>query len=458
MASRTVAVIDIGKTNAKVLTVDLDTLAEGAARRMPNRVIASGPYPHFDTEALWRFMLESLSAIARQSTPDAIVVTAHGASGALLAADGSLAMPVLDYEHDGPDSVAADYRALRPDFAESGSPPLPVGLNLGAQFHWQAKAFPQAFARVVTILTYPQYWAHRLCGVAANEPTSLGAHSDLWNPQARDFSSLVDRMGWRRLMAPVRRASDTLGTLLPAVAAATGLPEGTPVVCGIHDSNASLYPHLLSRATPFSVVSTGTWVIMMSVGAAPKILDPARDTLMNVNAFGDPVPSARFMGGREFALALGDDPPIPTSEEIAEVLRRQAVLTPSIDPGSGPFQNRAPAWIGTDGLTPGARTAVVSFYLAMMAATGLGLLDAEGDIVVEGPFGANGCFVRMLATATGRTVVVPGGTTGTSVGAALLALGPEARIAPSTQEQRIMPDAALAPYAARWRIATAARD
>jgi sugar (pentulose or hexulose) kinase len=134
------------------------------------------------------------------------------------------------------------------------------------------------------------------------------------------------------------------------------------------------------------------------------------------------------------------------------------MLTPSIDPGSGPFQHRVPEWIDADGVSGGARTAVVSFYLAMMTATGLGLLDAEGDVVVEGPFGANDCFTRMLATATGRTVVVPGGTTGTSVGAALLALGPQARIAPSTQEKRIAPDAALAPYAARWRIATGKRD
>ena len=30
------------------------------------------------------------------------------------------------------------------------------------------------------------------------------------------------------------------------------------------------------------------------------MLDPSRDTLINVNGLGNPVPSARFMGGREF--------------------------------------------------------------------------------------------------------------------------------------------------------------
>ena len=37
----------------------------------------------------------------------------------------------------------------------------------------------------------------------------------------------------------------------------------------------------------------------MAIGGRETALDPARDTLINVNALGDPVPSARFMGGRE---------------------------------------------------------------------------------------------------------------------------------------------------------------
>ena len=77
-----------------------------------------------------------------------------------------------------------------------------------------------------------------------------------------------------------------------------------PVFCGIHDSNASLLPHVLTRPAPFSVVSTGTWVVIMAIGARKVALDEARDTLINVNALGDPVPSARFMGGRAFAMLL----------------------------------------------------------------------------------------------------------------------------------------------------------
>ena len=44
----------------------------------------------------------------------------------------------------------------------------------------------------------------------------------------------------------------------------------------------------------------------MSLGGVLEKLDPARDCLVNVNALGDPVPSARFMGGREFSM-VGND-------------------------------------------------------------------------------------------------------------------------------------------------------
>ena len=53
----------------------------------------------------------------------------------------------------------------------------------------------------------------RLGGVAASEFTSLGAHTDLWRPNEGDLSSMVDKLGWRRLFPPMRKAWDTLGTL-----------------------------------------------------------------------------------------------------------------------------------------------------------------------------------------------------------------------------------------------------
>jgi sugar (pentulose or hexulose) kinase len=448
-----VAVIDIGKTNAKVALVEGGL--EKAVRRTPNAVLRNGPYPHYDTERLWQFILGSLAELNREARIDAICVTTHGATAALIDSSGDLALPILDYEHDGPDALAAEYDAARPPFAETGTPRLPVGLNLGAQLFWQGRTFPEAFGRTAAILMYPQYWAFRLSGVRANEVTSLGCHTDLWDYPEGDYSTLVDRMGWRGLMAPVRAAADVLGPILPDIAATTGLHPATPVYCGIHDSNASLLPHLIRRQQPFSVVSTGTWVVAMAIGGDAVELDPARDTLVNVNAFGAPVPSARFMGGREFEMLLGANPAQPGVDDVEAVLAAGTILTPAVRLGSGPFASRQSAWIG-DEPRGGERTAAASFYLAMMTATALGLIGARGPSVVEGPFASNAAFLKMLAAATGRDVVAAGSATGTSGGAALLAEADTVGARGGTGEAAITsPGVEWEVYADRWRAAVA---
>src|SRR5262245_43794436 len=153
---RHVAVIDIGKTNAKVALVDLDRLIEVEVRKLPNTVLPGSPYPHHDVERLWSFILEGIAGFGRAI--DAISITTHGATAALIDREGKLALPVLDYEYDGPDLLAPGYNVFRPDFSESGSPRLPFGLNLGAQIFWQQQTFPERFAEVASILMYPQYW------------------------------------------------------------------------------------------------------------------------------------------------------------------------------------------------------------------------------------------------------------------------------------------------------------
>lgn len=447
---KTIAVIDIGKTNAKVALVDLDRFEETAVRKTGNGVVSEGPYPHFDVERLWRFIVESLATLNAETPVDAISVTTHGATAVLLDKNGDLALPLLDYEFTGPDTLAGDYGKVRPPFAETGAARLPMGLNIGAQIYWQEQTFPDQFANVASILTYAQYWSYRLSGVLSTELTSLGCHTDLWNPYTADFSTMVDVRGWRPLFAPVRRASDVLGGLTPQAAKETGLPAGLPVYCGIHDSNSSLLPHVLTRAAPFSVVSTGTWVVMMAMGARNMALDEARDTLINVNALGDPVPSARFMGGRAFSTLI-PDPVVTVSEEVeAQVAAAQWMLLPSVPEGSGPFSNAKARWTCDEAsLTGPQRLAVVSFHLAMMTASSLDLIGAEGEVVVEGPFAVNPSYLRMLKAATGRPVLIGSqSATGTSLGAACLVDGSRAQ-AHTVEFQGSVPEA-YAAYAASW--------
>lgn len=453
---RHVAVIDIGKTNAKLALVDLRELREIDVRETPNGVLRDGPFPHHDTEALWDFIIDALRRIQVRHEVDAITATTHGAAAMLLDEAGDPILPLLDYEHDGPDRLGDEYDALRPDFALSGAPRLPHGFNLGAQLHWLLSTRPELRHRLANVVTYPQYWVGRLTGTWCSEVTSLGCHTDLWLPREGRLSDLVEKLGLDGKIAPIRKAGDLIGTLVPKVAQKTGLSQSTPVFCGIHDSNASLYAHLLGRRAPFSVISTGTWVITMAVGGTARLLDPARDTLMNVNAFGDPVPSARFMGGREFELITRGVPVPPSEGDIATVLNQGVMLSPAVVSTSGPFQGRQATWsIPRVHLNDGERTTVISLYLAMMALTCLELTGAEGPILTEGPFARNRLFLDLIAAASGRPVMSStGSATGTSIGAALLA----------AEDMRLVERHSLHPsprgayrddlvrYAERWRV------
>ncbi len=451
-----VAVFDIGKTNAKLALVDLATRIVIAVTTRPNLVRPAPPWPHYDTDALWQFLTGGLRDLHAAHRVDAISVTTHGAAAALLTADGRLAAPVLDYEHDGPQAVAAAYDAIRPGFAETGSPRLPAGLNVGAQLHWQFDADPGLRDRVATLVMWPQYWGFRLTGERATDVTSISAHGDLWNPHAGCLSSLVGRLGLSGRIAPTRRPSDVLGTITPAVAALTGLPPATPVATGIHDSNASLLPHLLARTAPFSVVSTGTWVVVMRVGGNAATLDPARDAMISTNALGQPVPSAKFMGGRAHDLLRGNRPAIATPDDAARVRDRGIMLLPAVVAGSSPFPDRRMQWHPAPP-DDAAQEVAVGYYLALMTAECLSMTGGGGPVIVEGPFARNLHFLNMLAVAAARPVQVSASQTGTAIGAALL-FAPPTDAPPPPDGPPHPADPALIPYAALWRERTAKPD
>jgi sugar (pentulose or hexulose) kinase len=112
-------------------------------------------------------------------------------------------------------------------------------------------------------------------------------------------------------------------------------------------------------------------------------------------------------------------------------------------------------WLPAEPQGP-ARASAASLYLAMMTATALGLSGGLGDIIVEGPFARNSAFLDMLAVATGRNVIpMKGSSTGTSLGAALLALGRDHAFKMESPAANV-PSAKTRARMERWRDAWSA--
>ena len=454
IATRAIAVLDIGKSNAKLALLDLETRAVLDIKTRKNAVLPGPPYPHFDVDGTFEWFLDGLADFAGKAEITVIATTTHGAAIAVLGRDG-LALPVMDYEFAGPDAVADEYRKARGDFAEILSPDLPGGLNAGRQLYWMARRFPAEFAGAETIVPYPQYWVWRLTGRRVAEATSFGAHSDLWNGRAGTYSSLVEKQGWTELFPPRAAPWDTAGPILPEIAARTGLSPDCRVVAGIHDSNASLLPHILARPLPFTVISTGTWMITFAAGGSLDHLDAERGGLAYADAFARPVPSAMSMAGREFEILTDGQAAAPSAADVASVIERRVMALPGFVAGNGPFGKRTGSWsVEPATLSASERTAAASLYVALVAETCLSLTGSEGPVLVEGPFARNALFLSALAALVDRPVIGRPDATGTTEGAALLADGPDKAHPASPDPEPATPlGGDFAAYAAMWRQA-----
>ncbi len=457
-----VAVLDIGKTNAKLIVADPADGAELWSRTRANAPLAGAPYRAIDAAAIEAFFLAALAEAPMRRDVGTVVPVAHGACAALVDND-RLVLPVLDYEDEALEAVAADYAGERDDFAETGSPFLPFGLNIGRQLFYLERRFPDRFAAARHLMLWPQYWAWRLGGRPTSEATSLGCHSDLWRPFAARPSDLAVRRGWTRLMPPLVAAATVVGHPSPAVVARTGLDATVQILAGIHDSNASFLRHRQARpaGTAFAVVSTGTWAIVLASGGDAGALREDRDCLVNVDAFGTPTPTARFMGGREFAAIGGDEPAPHGTTELRAVLEAGAAALPSFA-SAGPFQNRPGEIIGAERLDAGGRAALAALYVALMTDLCLDLLGARGDVVFEGPFAASPLIPAILATLRPEAPVYRSQDRAGTIGGACLLAHPDA--APALRLDRVAPPAdavlvgRLIEHRRLWRLATEGVD
>jgi sugar (pentulose or hexulose) kinase len=456
-------VLDVGKTLTKLSLWDEGGAALAREVR-PNRRVDAGAYAALDAEGIEAWLETVLRSFAGRGPIGAIVPVGHGAALAVLR-DGRLACPSPDYEEPPPQAVRAAYGLDRDAFALTGSPRLPDGLNLGVQLAWLESLDPDLLAGDATVVTWPQYWAWVLCGVAATEVTSLGCHSDLWRPLDGGPSGLAARRGWSDRLAPLRRAGEALGTLRPDWAQRTGLSLATKVYCGLHDSNAALLAARgFAEIADFesTVLSTGTWFVAMRSPArredvAIATLPESRDCLVNVDAFGMPIPSARFMGGREVEILSGidtrridikpDQPQLVAA--VPSVVARGSRALPTFTPGVGPYPQGHGRWIDMPDSSIERRTAVC-LYLALVADTCLDLIGARERIVAEGRFAESQVFVRALASLRPNDrICVSNAEHDVSYGALRLVL-PDLP-APSALTPVEPLGADLRAYAAQWR-------
>jgi L-fuculokinase len=362
-------VLDIGKTHTRLFVLD----GQGTVLAQAGQASASvcvhtpgGAYLALDTDGIAAWLEGAIAALGPLRLRLArAVVTAHGAAFAALAG-GQLAWPIPDYEFEGFDQRPGDWRDQIGPFHETNSPDLPRGLNAAVQLDWLERHGHEVAA--TRLLPYPQYWAWWLTGQAACETSSLGCHTHLWNPQEGGYSALARRRGWDAAMAPLWRAWDVLGPVRPALAQCLGLPPGLQVHVGAHDSNACLARYLRSHPR-LTLVTTGTWVVVMAPGAPQRPLDASLDMLANVSVRQERVCTGRFMGGRELQhLCAGADPALANVADLQRLVARGLMALPGFESQGGPFRTQTGQVVDAHGpvalhsLSPAERATLAAWY------------------------------------------------------------------------------------------------
>jgi L-fuculokinase len=459
--SEAVAVLEVGRIAVRLLAIAPNGRLL-SLRSAPHEVRTGAPYPSFDTEHIWRWMMAALADLGERFTIRAIVPTSYGSAAALVNG-ADLLLPILDHDAEPPAEVAAAYAEIAPWFEECHCPIDPAGLTLGRQLFWLSRAFPDEFGRARWILPFAQYWAWGLAGVPACEVTSLGAQTQLWSPRGRDFSSLVHRLGWVDKFPPLRSAWEVLGPLQFELAAKCKLPVDIPVLCGIHDGSANFARYLASGLDDFTLISTAARLTLLQAQLPLDRLDALRDTVANSDLLGRPVACARFMGGREYAAIAGAGLGAAGAElaDVEALVAAGTMALPSFTAGGGPLPGTGGKGqiVGPVPESPRARAALASLYLALMASVCLDVLGSRGEVIIGGAFADHRLFAALLAALRpGQPVAVSSERQGAAVGAALL-WGWSERSAPAPLDlARVVAPrlAGLAAYERRWRSAAEA--
>ena len=451
------AVLDIGKTNKKVLIYDQHLKMVDSTYKNFSQ-IEQGDFKSDDVEGIFSWFLSALKDFSKSYSIKGISISAHGATFVAVDENGQLTIPEICYTTDPGDDF---HREFYQQFGEAdqlqletATPNFMALLNVGKGIYFAKKKYPEQFVKTRYFLNLPQYFSYKLTGVATAEPTYVGCHSYLWDFNKNTWSSVAEQLEIKdKLPEKIINSWDVVGKLLPEVAKTTGLPDDVIVTPGLHDSNASLLPYSITMQEPFVLNSTGTWCVVMreseSVQFAPDEL--GKVVFYNLNVFHKPVKTAIFLAGLEFEtyteilkkIDKRDEFPVFNPDLYQQIVDKNTdFILPGVTKGTGQFPNseaRVVSGESTYGLTDiqsGKNMpsffqnyeyayAVLILSLAMQTKVALERTGMQPGmpIFTEGGFRRNGCYNKVLtAFYPQSTIATTGLAEATAFGAALTAL------------------------------------
>ena len=277
--SKRVVAVDLGATSGRVMAavvgVDPAVLDLVEVHRFPNGgVRAADGSLRWDIRRIHGEVLKGIRLAAASGPVDAIGIDSWGVDYGLLDASGELVTDPFSHRDARTDGVAETVvEKLGADrlYAETGLQQLPF--NTLYQLSVET-----ALDKADTLLLVPDLLGYWLTGNPGAERTNAST-TQFYGARSREWSTdlLAELDLPARVLPGLRSPGDVVGTLLPAVAAQTGLPPETPVIAvGSHDT-ASAVVGVPAGDQPFAYISSGTWSLVGLELAEPVLTTAARE-------------------------------------------------------------------------------------------------------------------------------------------------------------------------------------
>nr|AAZ23051.1 probable sugar kinase [Streptomyces fradiae] len=274
----TFAAVDLGATSGRVIVgrVGRENLDLTEAHRFPNTPVRLPDGLRWDVLALFQGALDGLREAARSGGVASVGVDTWAVDHGLLDADGALLGHPFHYRDSRTDAAAARVHSLvGPEelYRITGLQHLPfttVFQLAAAEGTVQRKA-----AR--TLLLIPDLLIHWLTGSVGAEETNAST-TGLFDARTGTWSQdLLRRLSLDPGLLPQLRApGDPAGTLLPHVAAYTGLGPRTPVTTVASHDTASAVVAVPATEPDFAYISCGTWSLAGLELDAPVLTEESR--------------------------------------------------------------------------------------------------------------------------------------------------------------------------------------
>lgn len=276
--------VDFGGGSGRVMAgrVDNGSVSLDEVHRFANRQVRIGRHLYWDFPALFDEMIKGLKmAASRYDDIESIGIDTWGVDFGLVDAAGNLVGLPRCYRDEstaGLPEKLFETIDVGAHYAVAGIQVL--NINTLFQLMVMNEENPALLKAADHLLFTPDLFSYYLTGVPGNE-YCIASTSELLDARGRDWNyNLIEQLGLpRHLFGKILMPGTVRGTILPAVAEATGLPADTKVIAvGSHDTASAVHavPFEPGKREVSAYLSSGTWSLLGVLVDEPVLTEDAR--------------------------------------------------------------------------------------------------------------------------------------------------------------------------------------